>query len=141
MNLIVERLKSAFLLTEDLIEALPEAALCFKLEHLPSNTIGQQFWCMVGARESYDRAIRNEGWLGFSCSLKDPESIKAVHQAVKKSKDDILDYITYKELNPLQLDLLMDLLEHELQHHGQLIRYVYGNKLEFPESWKKRYTV
>jgi hypothetical protein len=35
----------------------------------------------------------------------------------------------------------MDLLEHELQHHGQLIRYVYGNKLEFPESWKKRYTV
>ena len=33
------------------------------------------------------------------------------------------------------------LLEHEVQHHGQLIRFVYGNKLSFPESWNKRYTV
>ena len=127
MKLIVDRLKRAFDLTEDLVDVLPEAALCFKLEHLPSNTMGQQFWCMVGARESYNKAIINKGWLGFSCSLKEPESIKAVHQAVKKSKKDILDYIEFEELNQLQLELLMDLLEHELQHHGQLIRYVYGN--------------
>jgi hypothetical protein len=33
------------------------------------------------------------------------------------------------------------LLEHEIQHHGQLIRFVYGNRLSFPESWNQRYTV
>ena len=32
-------------------------------------------------------------------------------------------------------------LEHEVQHHGQLIRFVYGNALTFPESWHDRYTV
>lgn len=86
MILIVDRLKRAFDLTEDLVESLSEKSLSLKLEHLPSNTMGQQLWCMVGARESYDRAIKNKGWLGFSCSLKKPESIEAVYQAVKKSK-------------------------------------------------------
>ncbi|MBK8233243.1 MAG: hypothetical protein IPK72_22375 [Candidatus Eisenbacteria bacterium] len=38
-------------------------------------------------------------------------------------------------------ELALDLLEHEVQHHGQLIRFVYGNGLTFPESWKVRYTV
>jgi spore coat protein CotF len=37
--------------------------------------------------------------------------------------------------------LFMDLLEHEIQHHGQLIRYIYGNKLTFPNGWKQRYNV
>lgn len=37
--------------------------------------------------------------------------------------------------------LLMSLLEHEVQHHGQLIRYLYGNRLAIPQSWKARYTL
>jgi hypothetical protein len=38
-------------------------------------------------------------------------------------------------------DLAFLLLEHEVQHHGQLIRYVYANGLTFPGSWNERYTV
>ncbi|WP_246939451.1 hypothetical protein [Bacillus pinisoli] len=41
----------------------------------------------------------------------------------------------------INTNLLIDLLEHEVQHHGQLIRYAYANKLEFPKSWGIRYTV
>jgi hypothetical protein len=37
--------------------------------------------------------------------------------------------------------LILDLLEHEAQHHGQLIRYLYGLNLEIPESWKTRYAL
>jgi uncharacterized damage-inducible protein DinB len=33
------------------------------------------------------------------------------------------------------------LLEHEVQHHGQLIRYLYGLGIERPESWKQRYAL
>jgi hypothetical protein len=141
MKIIKDRIKRAFSLTDDLVGNLSQASLSLKLKELPSNTMGQQLWCMVGARESYDRAIRNMGWLGFSCSLKDPESIEAVDQAIKKSATDILAYLEETSLNNLQLELLMDLLEHEIQHHGQLIRFVYGNKMDFPKSWNKRYTV
>lgn len=40
-----------------------------------------------------------------------------------------------------QTDFLFTLLEHEVMHHGQLIRYIYGNILRFPDSWTDRYTV
>ena len=45
------------------------------------------------------------------------------------------------EWTPERERLLVTLLEHEVQHHGQLIRYVYANGLSFPASWSERYTV
>jgi hypothetical protein len=52
-----------------------------------------------------------------------------------------LEELDFVGLNETQLDLAFGLLEHEVQHHGQLIRFVYGNGLTFPDSWNKRYTV
>jgi hypothetical protein len=49
--------------------------------------------------------------------------------------------IAFADLTDVQIELAFDLLEHEIQHHGQLIRFVYGNGLTFPDSWNKRYTV
>ncbi len=37
--------------------------------------------------------------------------------------------------------LLVDLLEHETMHQGQLIRYVYGLGFSFPESLAKRWVL
>jgi hypothetical protein len=37
--------------------------------------------------------------------------------------------------------LVLDLLEHEAAHHGQLIRYLYGLKLPIPAGWKRRYAL
>jgi hypothetical protein len=64
-------------------------------------------------------------------------SVLAALEATHKQMNEF-DFI---ELTDAQVDLAFDLLEHELQHHGQLIRFVYGNGLTFPESWNKRYTV
>jgi len=37
--------------------------------------------------------------------------------------------------------LLLDLFEHETQHQGQMIRYVYGLGLHFPKSWIDRWAL
>ncbi|WKZ29697.1 MAG: hypothetical protein QY314_02685 [Candidatus Dojkabacteria bacterium] len=141
MTIIHQRLEKAFQLTKDLVESLIESHLKLDIANVPSNSIGSQLWCIIGARQSYLKAIKHGGtWQGFSCSLEN-----------KYSKDEILKLLdeTMNELktitvNGKELDILktaIELLEHEVQHHGQLIRYIYANKLPFPQSWNDRYTV
>jgi hypothetical protein len=141
MKIITDRLGKAFNLTFDLIQNISSEDLSLNLNGLPSNTIGQQLWCMIGARESYSNAIKNGGWMGFKCSLKDENSKDMVLEGLAKSAQDCMHYLDARELTEVQLTFLMDLLEHEIQHHGQLIRYFYGNRLPFPKSWHERYTV
>jgi hypothetical protein len=43
--------------------------------------------------------------------------------------------------NDVREALLIDLLEHEAQHQGQLIRYLYGLGITVPTSWKNRYNL
>lgn len=135
-----DRLNRAFKLTYDLFSHMDETSLMLELPGLPSNRIADQVWCIVGARESYLRAIKEREWKGFSCSLKKPDDKNAVLESLMNSQNE-LESIEFNELNDKQKNLAFDLLEHEIQHHGQLIRYIYGNKLTFPESWHERYTV
>jgi hypothetical protein len=79
-------------------------------------------------------------WQGFSCSLATPK-IKQSVLATLEETEKHLNEINFLGLTEVQIDLAFNLLEHEIQHHGQLIRFVYANKLTFPESWHKRYTV
>lgn len=141
MKIIIKHLQQAFDLTFDLANAVNYGELKLRLNGLPSNSIGLQFWCITGARESYLKAIINKGWSGFSCSLNDATSKAEVLKCLKKSSEESLSYLNGIELSEIQIEFLLTLLEHEIQHHGQLIRYFYGNKLVFPESWNKRYTV
>lgn len=133
-------LERSFKLTQDLVTHLDEISLGLDLPNLPANRIAGQLWCIVGARESYIRAIAAGGWQGFSCSLTTPrvkDSVLAALEATHTS----LGEINFADLTAAQLDLAFDLLEHEVQHHGQLIRFVYANGLGFPGSWNERYTV
>ncbi|PKO11995.1 MAG: hypothetical protein CVU39_26410 [Chloroflexi bacterium HGW-Chloroflexi-10] len=134
------KLERSFKLTHDLVNHLDEVSLSLDLPDLPSNRIAGQLWCIVGARESYITAIETGGWQGFSCSLTTPrvkQSVLAALEAAHKR----LNEIDFADLTEAQAELAFDLLEHEVQHHGQLIRFVYGNGLTFPDSWNKRYTV
>ncbi|MEO6061388.1 MAG: hypothetical protein ABIQ99_05565 [Thermoflexales bacterium] len=139
-DLLRARLDRAFTLTRDLVAHLEEGALGLDLPNLPSNRIAGQLWCIVGARESYLRAIEAGGWQGFSCSLSAPR-VKDSTLAALEATQARLASIDFAYLSAGQLALAFDLLEHEIQHHGQLIRFVYANGLSFPESWNKRYTV
>ena len=134
------KLDRSFKLTHDLVLHLDEISLNLDLPSLPSNRIAGQLWCIVGARESYIKAIETGGWKGFSCSLTTPrvkQSVLAALEATSKRMNEI----DFAGLTDVQVELAFDLLEHEVQHHGQLIRFVYGNGITFPDSWNKRYTV
>ena len=134
------RLQRSFELTADLIDHLDEPALLLDLPGLPSNRIAAQLWCVVGARESYVAAIRAGGWQGFACSLTESRSKEAVADALTRTAGDLAS-VSFEPFTDAQSDLAFALLEHEVQHHGQLIRYVYANGLTFPKSWNERYTV
>ncbi len=135
-----EKLDRALKLTQDLVAHLDETSLKLDLPGLPSNQIANQLWCIVGARESYTKAILTGGWKGFSCSLTTPSVKRSVFAALEATHKQ-MNEIDFTDLSYVQIELAFDLLEHEIQHHGQLIRFVYGNALTFPDSWNKRYTV
>jgi len=134
------RLEQSFELTRDLVSHLDESALALDLPKLPSNRIAGQLWCIVGARESYAKAIEAGAWAGFSCSLESPRVKRSVIAALDATRLRLAE-IDFSGLTDTQLDLAFALLEHEVQHHGQLIRFVYANGLTFPASWNRRYTV
>lgn len=141
MKILTEHLQKVFALTSDLVDSLSADDLKLKLKDLPSNTIGEQLWCVAGARESYLKAIVNSGWMGFNCSLKNTTSKIDIIQNLENNSEECLSYLNTHELNEIQSELIITLLEHEVQHHGQLIRYIYGNKLDFPKSWRDRYNI
>ena len=126
----------------DLVSHIPEALLASKLVDLPSNTIGAQIWCVVGARDSYLRAAVAGQWQGFACPLDGNEitDSNAVSESLSKTASALNAYLsTDTELSEASFKFLLDLLEHEAQHHGQLARYLYGLKVGVPASWKRRY--
>jgi len=141
MNLLINKLERAFNLTLDLVDSLSDEKLLLTLKDLPSNRIGDQLWCVIGARESYLKAIQNSTWSGFSCSLQDVTSKSEIIKHLQKSSTDTFSFLKHASLSDKQIDMMLNLLEHEVQHHGQLIRYFYGNQLKFPQSWNERYTV
>ena len=126
----------------DVLASVGGAALTSRLGDLRSNTIGAQLWCVVGARESYGRAIEAGTWSGFACSLDDTTDATQVGEALTRSEDAVrraLDGMHAADAAPW--GLVLDLLEHEAAHHGQLIRYLYGLDLPIPDSWKRKYAL
>ena len=130
---------NAFQLTLDLAKTLNNSLLNSKLPKLKSNKIGEQFWCIIGARESYLKAINNSEWQGFSCSINDCFSENEITQKLKETQNS-LNSIS-ERLTKRQEEFLFDLYTHEIQHHGQLIRFCYALEIDFPKSWNKKYTV
>jgi hypothetical protein len=141
MDLLQERLAKTLALTDALAEDLTVEALKSRNGKARSNTIGGQFWCLVGARESYARAFAAGTWQGFSCSLSDTEAPETVQAALAASSALVLEQVAADGLDAARQNLLIDLIEHEAQHHGQLIRYFYANDLAFPPAFAARYAL
>jgi len=138
----IEHIKTLFRSHQELAEFLPEEAFGQKMS-VPSNTIGGQFWCLIGARESYTKAVKENGWVGFGCSMTSEESInkQEVIHTLSKTAQKFEEMLNGVEWTNTRDDLMLDLLEHETQHQGQLIRYVYGLKYKFPKSWTQRWSL
>jgi hypothetical protein len=126
----------------DLAESLPDQALRERMG-VPSNAIGAQFWCIIGGRESYTAAIAAGRWSGFTCSLGEEAAFdrQAVIAALGRTAGELDRTVEGLEWTDARDDLLLDLLEHETQHQGQLIRYVYALPYHFPQSWIDRWAL
>jgi hypothetical protein len=147
--MLAEQLKRRFERTNrlfvDLVDSLDgDGGLASELPNIRSNSIAAQLWCVVGARTSYLAATRAGAWAGFSCPLTadDLKHRARIVQSLTVSAMDIDEYLSSMgDLGGPQFGFLLDLLEHETQHHGQLIRYLYGLSLSIPASWKERYAL
>ncbi len=143
-EIIREKLQRSFQLYDDLVAGLSDEDLQRKLPGIRSNTLAGQLWCVVGARESYTRGIAAGEWQGFSCSLDSAgaASTAAIREALRDSA--VANIALLRDLDAFddaRSGLLLDLLEHEAAHQGQLIRYLYGLELAIPERWKTRYAL
>jgi hypothetical protein len=140
---LTDRLSRAIELTDLLAADLDDGALALHNGAAPSNTLGLQFWCVVGARESYSRAIERGEWAGFDCSLREPGSAVSVRDALASSGSRVRTLCASLErpLDTARESLVFDVLEHEVQHHGQLVRYFYANGLAFPDRFAGRYAL
>ena len=133
-NVVIDHINALTTGHNDLAESLPAEAFARDLG-VRSNEMGEQFWCVVGARESYTNAIVSDGWTEFTCSLSTTVDQKQVVQALHQSQLALQKVVGQVEWTDTRDDLLLALLEHEAQHQGQLIRYVYALGYSFPESW------
>ncbi|MGV3660098.1 MAG: hypothetical protein ACO1TE_07930 [Prosthecobacter sp.] len=139
-TIIQASFERSFSLYRDLVDSMDDGTLSAKLPNLPSNTVGLQLWCVVGARESYAQAIKAGQWSGFSCSLASATEKTPVAEALRHSAEGLSEALgSVDSFTDAQHRLMIDLLEHEAAHQGQLIRYLYGLRLPIPESWKARY--
>lgn len=141
-QLVIDHVGALSAALTELAASLPEDAFERELTDR-SNAIGEQFWCVVGARESYAEAIAENAWAGFSCSLPgwaavDKAKVVEALTAAGLRLEEVTRGVEWTEARD---EMLLSLLEHEAQHHGQLIRYVYALGYDFPDTWIERWSL
>jgi uncharacterized damage-inducible protein DinB len=141
-SLLRRRTEAADRLYRDLIAELTPDLLRSRLPGSRSSPVGNHFWCVVGARESYVRAARAGTWQGFTSSLAVDDDPEAIGAALERSARGVAQWIDDLDTeDEASLEWAFHLLEHETQHHGQLIRYLYAVPLPMPRSWIEQYAL
>jgi hypothetical protein len=132
-------------LTYDYLDMLEPSQLALKLPFATSQTLGYQFWCMVGAQESYTKKLDHGKWQGFSSSLDQFEEVTPaiVTQQMKKADDALAQLFKtmapeHKLLNGQYAhEIVFQMIKHESHHHGQLINFMFCFHLPIPSRGKK----
>ncbi len=137
LDTVIGNIKGRFKGWNDLVSSITEEVLDNKPDIPKSKSLKEHLWCVVGARESYIAAIKAGQWQGFTCSLKEV-NLQAIGQALIDSStafEAMIGKMT-PPLTEVQEELLINLLEHEVMHEGQVIRLIYGMNGTLPQSWK-----
>lgn len=143
-QLLRRRLELANTLYLDFVGTVTSENLGSHLGDLPSDTVGHQLWCVLGARESFPRAARAGDWQGFTSPVTKEQTTDAaaLRAAFVQTAADVDEWVTgIAADDDDSLRYVLALLEHETQHHGQLIRYLYGLGIERPQSWQRQYAL
>jgi hypothetical protein len=142
-KLIDARLDAVFGLYDELIASLDGAQLRQSLP-VPSNPIGMQLWCVIGARETWARALEKGTWGPFACSIgsfEETQQPRLVADALARSGRMFREAARANPADETRTDFKLALLEHESQHLGQILRYLLGLGIDPPPGWKKRFAL
>ncbi len=126
------------------LDMLEAQQLELRLPFAKSQTLGYQFWCMVGAQESYLKKLETGRWQGFSSSLDKfstvtPALIKQQMQLADTRLVDLcqqVDLETALDDGEPRYTVLFQLINHEKHHHGQLINFMFCHQLPIPPGWE-----
>ena len=142
-HLLDTRLDAVFGLYDELVGTLDATQLRQSLP-VPSNPIGMQLWCVVGARETWARAMTTGTWGPFGCSIasfEDAQNPSVVAAALTASASAFREAALASPADETRTDFKLALLEHESQHLGQILRYLLGLGIEPPPGWKERFAL
>jgi hypothetical protein len=131
---VVQNLIKRFNSYTELVGA--DVDLSQKLDAPKHKSLGEHLWCVVGARESYAKALRAGEWDGFNCSMTEfsqTDFIEKLQISAADVKDTIKQIDNWTQNREL---LLLELSDHEVMHEGQIIRHLYGLGYEIPASVK-----
>jgi hypothetical protein len=143
-DLLRRRFERSNTLYLDFLDTVPESRLGSRLADLPSDTIGHQLWCVLGARDSYPRAAQAGRWQGFTSPVTAEQTTDAaaLRSAFVQTAADLDAWIAGLAADDEEsLRYVLALLEHETQHQGQLIRYLYGLGIDRPHTWQQQYAL
>jgi hypothetical protein len=136
-------------LSYDYLAGLKPSDLALRLPFPESQSLLDQFWCMIGAHESYLRELQAGVWQGFSCSLDalNDYTLGAIVSQMRKSDHTMAEVLGEMDLEtPLSngkrgYEVVQRMVEHEMHHHGQLIHFMYYGRLAIPESWHLKWNL
>ena len=143
-HLLRRRLERSNTLYLDFVDTIPSEHLGSHLRDLPSDTIGHQLWCVLGARESFPTAARAGEWQGFTSPVDRDGTADAatLRTAFTQTAADVDAWVAAIDAaDEDSLRYVLALLEHETQHQGQLIRYLYGLGIDRPHTWQQQYAL
>jgi len=136
-------------LTYDYLAQLSTDQLELRLPFETSQTLGYQFWCMTGAHESYLTKLETGAWQGFACSLDGAGEITPdlIVERMQAGDTRMAGLLTGMDLEqPLAngqpaYEVVMQMIKHEMHHHGQLINFLYCHRLPIPASWQDEWAL
>lgn len=135
-------------MTYDLLTSLQNEELSLQLGFERSQTLGYQFWCMLGAQESWISLIETGQWLGFSCSvnsIREGNPIANFKRQMQLADEALFQAMQNANLTATfangttPLTHYLKLVEHEAHHHGQLINFIYAFDLPIPPTWQNKW--
>ena len=135
LNIILTNLEKRFDVFDDVLATVDENDFHKTLDVPKNKSIAEHLWCVIGARQSFARAIQAGEWQGFECSLYTEAGPADYKTALDKATAEF--HRTVRDLGNWSDDrqaLLAQLHEHEVMHEGQLIRQVYGLGLSMPAT-------
>lgn len=135
-QIVIKHLQDRFQSFLDLAGKISEAELHENLEVTNSKNLTTHMWCIIGARESYTKALVTGSWAGFKCSLSE-YNVASIQDGLRTSSQAFNNALeTIDTWTPERQELLVTLMEHEVMHEGQIIRLWLALGHELPKSVK-----